>query len=56
MINKTYNTVDAIDVVNQAKAVRGEYLRELLSDFLNVALKNAFANVKHARPNKSATC
>lgn len=52
MMNKTYNSIDAIDAANQAKAVRGEYLSELLS----VALKGVFTNVKHARPSKSATC
>ena len=44
MMKKTYNPVDATDVANHAKAVRGEYLSELLS----VALKGVFTNVKHS--------
>jgi len=52
MMNKTYNTADAIDATNQAKAVRDAYLSELLS----VAWKGIFTNVKHARAPKPATC
>ena len=35
----TNKTIDAIDVINQAKVVRGEYLSELLCKALSAAFR-----------------